>query len=71
MLRRAYAEWLLEKLEKEQQFAISIFYGELEKAHTPDDYYEAKIKLRLNMDLGHWIFSKIKEAMDKRGMEDD
>ncbi|MCD6318207.1 hypothetical protein J7M02_03990 [Candidatus Aerophobetes bacterium] len=64
MLRRAYAEWLLRKLEAEQHFASSIFYNELKKAYSLDDYYEAKRKLGLNMNLGRWIFSKITKAME-------
>ena len=62
MLTKAYAEWLLEKLGMEQRFVSSILYDELKKANSPDDYYEAKMKLRLNMDLGHWVAERIQEA---------
>jgi len=64
MLTEAYAEWLLWKLAIEQRLARDIFWDEMKKANSPDDYYEAKIKLRLNMDLGHWIAERIQRKDD-------
>ena len=66
MLRRAYAEWLLEKLRMEQRFATSVLYDELKKVNSSDDYYEAKRRLGLNIDLGHWVAGKIMRETKKR-----
>jgi len=59
---KIYKEFLLEKLRIEKEIAYSILFNELKKVKFPNEYYEIKRKLGLNISLEYWIKDKIEKA---------
>ena len=63
---KIYKEFLLEKLKTEKEISYSILFNELKKVKFPNEYYEVKRKLGLNISLGYWVKDKIEKSLNMK-----